>query len=368
MKKLIYFFGLILSISLASCNNDKVPNDQQAQEVQISVNTTVSSGTTSDDFTKAAGQTYDRNGAPAYVSGITITAENNKLDWYPDVTEEFPFEDVGGTDGDHPITMTVGVGYNDFTAVGTPTFSAQTTFTVDYMDKDASSTELDTRAGVYSAALLSSHPIYMEYATNEPAKYNVQFNTNWFDALSADDPYTSTVGDGLTLQEMKEYERPVGTLKYWSSGYFDVWPGYVDLELSTQVGRTAIVLESETDIYIRVTPVLYDNNGTDSDDTDDIVLDDQQVFTHTNTAKASMALFNGTNMVDGTYLKVTFEISADQGNSWEDVAATVLIDTQVGKNITHLINYNGSDQVNSGFTTDVVEFTEDSSSNNYEVN
>ena len=366
MKKLIYFLGLILSISLVACNNDDVPNDQQASEVQISVNTHVSSGTTSDDFTKAADQTYDRNGAPAYVSGITITVENNKLDWYPDVTEEFPFEDVGGTDGDNPITMTIGVGYNDFTAVGTPTNSALTTSVVDYMDKDASST-LDAKAAIYSAAILTSYPIYMEYATNEPAKYNVNFNTNWFDALSADDPYTGTVGDGLTLQQIKEYERPAGTLKYWSSGYFDVWPGYVDLELSTQVGRTAIVFESETDIYIRVSPVLYDDNDTPDDESDDTVVDNTQQFTHTNTAKASIALFNGANMTDGTYIKNTFQISADQGSTWEDVAATVIVDTQVGKNVTHLINYNGSDQVNQGFASDVVEFTEDTSNNNREI-
>ena len=349
-KKIIYLFGLILSIMIVSCQQKDGPfNGPEAEEVQevkaqfFSTIQTASSGENFGDLkSTSTDPLYDRNGAPVYVDGITITADNKTLYSYGVKTETFMFE-ANEADEDRPIEMTIGVGSNEFSAVGVPTYTAGAWTEQDFATKDVSA-ELVDRAAVYSPVLTGLHPIYVEYYTDSIAKQVVTFNTNWYNALLLSDPYGEDGNTGLTLKEMQDYTRTNQNgdyLQYWKSGYFDVWPGFVQLILNPQTGRTNIVFEAEKDAYYRVTPTLYDAAG--------VVIESVELL-HDGIANASAVIFNTAAMVDGTYIEVLVERSDDGSvGSYIPVtdASNINIPTQIGKNVTHVINFDGDDNIST---------------------
>ena len=353
MKKFISFFGLIIVISFAACNQDNSPDVNQYVEAAFYVN--IEDGSFSEDFTKASTGSYERPATtPVYVTGVKITAVNHKLENFDPRTEEFPFADTGGD----PITMEVGVGNTDFTAISTTDESPVISNHLHLLTKETSGT-LEEKASVYSPTLKSQQPIYVEYATDSIARQYVGFSTTWYNNLLVDDPKDNDPNDdGLTLSEMQKYMYG-GSLYYWTrrSGtslyYFEVWPGFVEFTLTPQLGRIQIVFESETDITLKVSPILYAKDGS--------VLDDTQQFEHTSTTQASAFIFNSANMTDGTYVKVTVE-KDDGSGGWITVGTNMIIDTEPGFNVTHVINFSGADTEDAGISLGYSsEFTENNS-------
>ena len=336
MKKLIYLFGLILAISFVACNQDDGLSTDEPQYVEVAFKTTLESGSAGEGFTKASSGTYERPAStPVQVTGIIITAENQRIHDKAQVyVEEFPFAAAGVGGGD-PITMTIGVGETDFSAVSTTLITEDITSLQYFDDKEATGT-LQEKASAYTTKLQSQQAIYADWATSEVVKRNVMFNTNFFDHVIATD-------NGLDT-----WEDIVAHPYYYKGGdYIDVWPGYVDMTLTPQTGRSQIVFESESDLNLRITPVLWDDNDTPDDLDDDTELDATQQLEHQSTTKASAFIFNSSNMLDGTYIKV--QVEKFDGVNWIDVATSIIITTQPGYNVTHVINFSGEGTESIGF-------------------
>ena len=365
MKSKILFLS-IFAVLFAACNNESDTLMPEDMKVQATFYTNLESGTSSSYFgTKTD---VDRpDSAPVEITGITITADNTKLegDWlqdangawyqtaYPDVVETFTFETVDdGTP--EPITMEVGVGNTIFTAVSTTNSTAGVFYEPDFAAKQSG--DLITRAQNYTGDLQTAQAIYVEYATQ--VYRNVQFNTNWFDNIVANGYSLAGVPAGLTLEELlvvRDVRNDL--LEFWYSGYFALWPGYVDLHLSPRTGRTQIVFDSEVDLQFQITAVLYDDNDTPDDDSDDVILDDQKdangnqiSLSHSVLANASAIIFNTADMVDGTYVQVTVEKRATDADPWTEVPTDINIPTQAGHNVTGVINFTDEAVVNASLS------------------
>ena len=338
MKNKYILLAILFIASFTACNEADIPIDQQPEDVEVAFSTSISGGSSVEDLTKASDQEYDRNGAPVYLGGITISVENQT---YPSYTyeEEFPFEDVGGTDGDNPITMTIKAGSNKFSAVGNP--ANPMPYKVDG----------DGNVIVSSIGLPSMH----HYFATDLAKYP-----------NADFPhhrklYESEVGYETLAARSAQYGE-------WIDEVYPLYADYasdeviqnigfsgttdVDLELKPLNGRVQIVMENNilTDLGFQVESILYDENGNilTYDNDDDPSTDETSIRhygIHSYEEHASAWVFNREEMVDGTYIQVTVNKrpkSSQSASDWEPVivAGDLRIDVEPGQNITCLIYYN----------------------------
>lgn len=109
---------------------------------------------------------YKRNSAPAYISGIVLTAENTEYE-VPNVVRQFNFNPNGQGSSDKDIVLEgLTVGNNEITAQGVCNSPSQNNY---YQNIGGTSGNLNERATNYSNNLLSIQPVYADYKSAHAA-------------------------------------------------------------------------------------------------------------------------------------------------------------------------------------------------------
>ena len=353
MKNKYILLAILFIASFTACNEADIPIDQQPDDVEVAFNTSITGGSSVGDLTKASDQEYDRNGAPVYLGGVKISVENQT---YPSYTyeEEFPFEDVGGTDGDNPITMTIKAGSNKFSAEGIPGNDMPSI-------KDGNGDPVTHTIGLppmhhYFATDLVKYP-----NTDFPHHRKLYASETGFETLAARSAqYGEWIEEIYPLYAEYESEEVIQDIGF--NGATDI-----DLDLKPLNGRVQVVMENhiETDLGFQVSTVLYNADGTNAlydKDGDGEILDTEYIQhygIHSYEEHATAWVFNRPEMVDGTYIEVIINKrpkSSQSASDWEPVIAAGELQIPIvpGQNITCLIYYNAGQsslEVDTEFTT-----------------
>ena len=113
---------------------------------------------------------YNRGDAPAYISGVTITAKSNDFTT-TDVVENFPFAETGGDD----ISFSVPVGNNEFSAVASCSNTPGNEYFVIPAESkpDNSITDITERAEKYAEIASDLKGIYAGFTSGDPVIKNI---------------------------------------------------------------------------------------------------------------------------------------------------------------------------------------------------
>ena len=234
---------------------------------------------------------YDRGVAPVYVSGLKITATNNTYTVYDAVDSTFMFADQA--DVENPMTMIVKPGQNQFDATSIATNDAFTAV-ISSFDRADQTLSLEERVEAYADEFnIDDYPIFVEYS-------------------------------GSTTADI-EFTEDLNT---------------VVLEMDPQQGRVNVVFEGEQDLWYRLTSSLKDDAGSTIGTSSEIILQDY--------TSACGFVFNEAAMTGGSTVNVVIEKSP-ANDIWEYIDE-VNISTQLGVNLTHLINFDGEETASTGFT------------------
>ena len=288
-----------------ACNNEEV--QQPASEmVEVTFNTNITTGSFSEDLIKTS-TLYDRGTAPAYISGVNITADNQDDPTYGTVDSTFNFVDFEDSDGDgihdgatgEPLSMEVKYGSNQFKATCSTPVSLSIFEALDdhFPTKLLPSGTLEEKAIAYSAQLLIDYPLYAKYT-------------------------------GETTQEIKLAGQ-----------------NNVDLLLSPVNGRVNVIFETEiaanTGAPYYLTVDLLNEQGTRIDG---------RSLPHTSVTTASAIIFNyGQEVYTGLTVDVDiWGIPNAPGNQTNVIEFPI----EAGKNITHVVKYVGAGTTQAGSVSD----------------
>ena len=343
MKIKVLLLTMTIAAAFTACNqNDDESNRVEPEEVEISFTTEIQGGTDVENL-KVADSEYDRNDAPAYISGIEITADH--VDFEP-ITEVFPFEDNEG-DVNNPITMECYVGENNFSAVTTTEVNS---FYKEYLHKwditvpdipgivyplDLTSQTYEERASKYSAVLTASDEIYADYETAQAQTENISFGTN-----SINLTLTPTTGrTNLIFEQSAETQALSFRLKI---GLYDDMTSPTDYSDDELISVDYDALDDGID----ETPTPGSPKG--------VYFDGSVQSQHD---KASAFIFNLKEMVAGTYVKAEIEKYVTGTTDYISLGDVIVV-TQTGKNVTHFIYLNAESFETSTITATISEFTE----------
>ncbi len=161
----IFVTVFILVLVFSSCSKTKVSDGEIKKGEKVDINFSIKipdleKGIDTPEGNKVSA--FQRNNAPAYVSGLNINAS------YKDgqatiVKKEFPFA-VSDADGDK-LTMTVTTGTNLFEAESTPTYTASNSVYLNELDRVPSGADSNERNKQYSDQLIKKQGIYTVYTS-----------------------------------------------------------------------------------------------------------------------------------------------------------------------------------------------------------
>ena len=285
-----------------ACNNEEV--QQPASEmVEVTFNTNITTGSFSEDLIKTS-TLYDRGTAPAYISGVNITADNQDDLTYGTVDSTFNFVAFSDADGDgvhdggtgEPLSMGVKHGSNLFEATSITDNSPVFLPLLDHFStKLEPGGTLEEKAIAYSAQLLIDYPLYAKYT-------------------------------GETTQDI-----------------IILGQNNVGLSLAPVNGRVNIVFETEVDnggTYGVVLRIL-DESGA---------MVDNRAVQHagTSTGTASAIVFNLEEYAGYTADINLWGVPGSPGN----LTNVIEFPIEAGKNITHVVKYVGAGTTQAGFVSD----------------
>ena len=347
MKKIIYLIGALIIVFTACNKNDgiSIDNPDNVPSVEVAFSPTLVGGEeNSESFLKSTD--YDRPAtAPAYITGIEITADNQAYHLVEDIVGTFLFEDTDDNIAE-PMTMDVKAGINHFSAISTSDvdtiFWGHTQYFSPKLDiTDPNYDELLERATFYGTELLKDsnltnstydgYPLHALYATEQVVSQEISFTTN----------------------------------------------NPVDLDLLPQNGRVNVIMESNpesSNLGFGVWTTLYAADSTQIFTTDNynVKVDSlaqgdrfdypdpiAQYGVHSIDTTAAVWVFNMDQMVDGTYINVQVAKRAKTSTTSDDWVYILddNIDVEQRKNKTYLIYFNGESAVTAGFSATMTPFT-----------
>ena len=148
---------IVTSTILSSCNNE--PQDLAGITSSLKINLV------SDNLTESTTKStyYKKGEAPAYMSGITITADNQDYAEIANVTKTFDFNPAGEQASDLNIVLDgINLGSTKVIAQGICSSTAKNAIYTGLTR--ATSTELNARSEAYSKTLISKQAIWAEYS------------------------------------------------------------------------------------------------------------------------------------------------------------------------------------------------------------
>ena len=312
MKTKFLFIAILFIVLFTACSKNTAEVDPGQQDVGVVFTVVL------EESALSQLKSYQRGDAPAYVSGLKITATNT-LSYIDDISSTFDFVDFVDADGDGEhdgggelMTMTVKGGENEFDAVSFAENSAfyQVVAPFDRLDV-TSYPDPATRATAYAESFsIEAYPIFVEYSGNTTVTFDA-------DTDAAD----------------------------------------VTLDMTADQGRVNIVFEGDEDVTYKITATEYmeDVSGSQvyQDNPLEIVLEDY--------TKVGACIFNTATMVSGSGVNVLIQFKPDGATDDEYKELTNTdVATVPGSNLTHLFYWDGIELVDIGFTVDFTPITDES--------